>query len=85
MISLWTDFNALSETDQAWLLFADGKPLVNVANVLSVSRGDRVRLFQDADDFHVEAELDFGAVSPPAPSSDPRWFARIDWKTRVDL
>jgi hypothetical protein len=63
MIRVYCDFNDPTEDDLYWLLYIDMKPLEDLAESLGLREGDRVILFQDEDDFEVEATLHFGQTS----------------------
>ncbi|HEV7229106.1 hypothetical protein [Brevundimonas sp.] len=78
MIRVWTDFNALSTLDRAWLLKSGNAPFDPA--FLGLSHGDRILLWQDEDDFEVEGVLAFGRPGPPAVDRDA-WYAQVDWPT----
>jgi hypothetical protein len=80
MLKLQTDFNALSVTDQAWLLWLDGQAFEHIADSVGASVGGRVTILEP-DDFEVEGYLAFGLVSVPAPNDREMWFVKIDWTT----
>ncbi len=54
MLRLFTDFNAITPDDECWILVHDGSDVTPDL----VKPGDRVLLYQDADDFEVEATID---------------------------
>lgn len=80
MIRLQTDFNAISIDEKAWILLVENRRFEDLTP-LGLAVGDRVLLFQDAnDDFDVEGVVGFGPVGPPA-LPEPRWFVAVDWST----
>lgn len=80
MLKLQTDFNVLSVTEQAWLLWKDGQRFEIIAGATGAKPGDRIILFEP-DDFEVEGDLAFGLVSAPAPTDREMWFVKVDWTT----
>jgi hypothetical protein len=83
MLKIYCDFNDSTEDDLYWLLFHEGKPLNDVLAELGLHDGSRVILFQDTDDFEVEATLLFEHADPGFLGS--RVCAKPDWATRLDL
>ena len=82
MLRLLADFNELTVSDRAWLLFLADRQLDEAFVVeLGLKRGDRVQLFPYEDDFEVEGVLDFGPANAPASDTIPVWYAQIDWDT----
>ena len=80
MLTLQTDFNTLSDSDQAWGLWLDGARFEPIATSIGVKIGDRVVLLE-LEDFTVEGDLGFGRVDPPAPNDCEMWFVKVDWST----
>ena len=79
MLRVYCDFNDSTVDDLHWLLFMEGAPFGNLAAALGLQEGDRVMLFQDEDDFEVEATLHFDRRDPYFMGS--RLCARPDWST----
>lgn len=83
MLKIYCDFNDRTEDDLYYLLFHAGKPLNDVVGDLGLRDGSRVLLFQDIDDFEVEARLFFERTDPGFLGS--RVCAKPDWATQRDL
>jgi hypothetical protein len=75
MLRLCTDFNARTENGDCWNLIHQG---LAVDDSL-MKNGDRVILFQDEDDFEVEATIYFRFVGELKRDS---WVAVPDWSTK---
>jgi hypothetical protein len=84
MLKIYCDFNDRTEDDLYWLLFHDGRPLNDVVGELDLRDGSRVVLFQDSDDFEVEATLLFERTDPGFFLGS-RVCAKPEWATRLDL
>ena len=80
MLKLQNDFNALSDSDQAWGLWLDGQRFEPIAGSVGAKAGDRV-IILEPEDFEVEGDLAFGPVSAPAPNDREMWFVKVDWTT----
>jgi len=82
MLRVYCDFNDRTDNDLHWLLFYNGGALADVASILGLREGDRVLLYQDADDFEVEASLHFDRSS--SFFSGTKLCALPDWTTLRD-
>jgi hypothetical protein len=80
MLRLFTDFNARTTSGECWNLVHDGVDIGD--SRLAKNSGDRVLLYQDEDDFEVEATIEFKFVDELKQS---RWVARLDWATKRKL
>jgi hypothetical protein len=78
MIKVYADFNDRTPDGGYWILQHEGTDIEAKATGLGLSRGDRVLLYQDADDFEVTASLDFKFVDPIGRAT---WVAFPDWST----
>ncbi|MBQ1541969.1 hypothetical protein C5708_08630 [Caulobacter sp. CCUG 60055] len=74
------DFNDHTDSDLYWVLFHGDAPLEKVAERLGLIECSRVVLFQDEDDFEVEATLHF-ACNEPDFFIGSRVCAKPDWST----
>ncbi|MFC5373140.1 hypothetical protein ACFPIF_11275 [Brevundimonas faecalis] len=83
MLRVYCDFNELSEDGLYWLLFYNQRALADVVADLGLREGDRVLLYQDVDDFEVEASLHLNRSSLFFPSM--RLGASPDWTTRREI
>ena len=79
MLRLNTDFNEMTENDEAWLLFLDKEKITKMSSP-PVSRGEKVILYPDEEDFEVTAVMDFRFVSIIGRES---WVAIPEWSTIV--
>jgi hypothetical protein len=80
MLRLFTDFNARTKAGECWNLVHHG---VDIGDTQLVKNpGDRVILYQDEDDFEVEATIEFRFVDELKQS---RWVAKPDWATNKKL
>jgi hypothetical protein len=77
MLRLWTDFNSGTDADEFFILRHDG-PERRLPDPASVNVGQRILLFQDEDDFEVEAELCLGYLDAVR---DVSWYAVPDRTT----
>lgn len=75
MLKIYADFNSRSADGACWILVYQGIPADE--SILEV--GDTIILFQDEDDFEVEAVVDFRFVSELGRES---WVATPDWSTK---
>ena len=78
MLRLFTDFNARTRSGACWNLVHAGRD----AESALLKKGDRVVLYQDEDDFEVEAIVDFQFVNELKRES---WVATSDWSTKRTL
>lgn len=75
MLKVFTDFNARTASGACWNLVHNGHD----ADASLLGKGDRVILFQDEDDFEVEALIDFRFVKELHREA---WVATPDWSTK---
>jgi hypothetical protein len=80
MLTVFTDFNEMTEDDVCWLLIYDHKDLGLQMESLGLSKGDKVILIQDEDNFEVTAALDFRYVEFLGRET---WVALPDWSTKM--
>jgi hypothetical protein len=80
MMRVFTDFNARTPSGICWNLVYLGLDLNDQVSNLELSKGDKIILYQDAEDFEVTATLNFGYVDILARDA---WFATPDWSTLV--
>ena len=59
MIRLYADFNDKTTDGGYWILQFDDMPIEEKITDMGLSNGDHVLLYQDDDDFEVEATLDY--------------------------
>jgi hypothetical protein len=78
MLRIFTDFNARTASGACWNLVHESLG----AGSATLKKGDRVILFQDEDDFEVEALIDFRYVGELKRKS---WIAIPDWSTKKSL
>jgi hypothetical protein len=78
MIKIYADFNDETGDGGYWILQHAGTDLADQVDELGLSAGDRVLLFQDPDDFEVEAVLDFKFVDVIGREA---WVAIPNWAT----
>ena len=74
MLKLFTDFNARTQAGDCWNLVHEGADIQEHL----LQAGQRVILYQDKDDFEVEATIAFRFVSE---LNKPAWVATPDWAT----
>ena len=75
MRKLFTDFNARTKAGDCWNLVDEGTDVQDG----SITRGERVILYQDEDDFEVEATIDFRFIDE---LNHYGWVATPDWATK---
>ena len=80
MLKVNCDFNDITDDDRCWLLHYEGRLLSDIASDLGLQDGSRVILFQDPDDFEVEATLLFDQTAPEY-FLGRQLCARADWST----
>jgi hypothetical protein len=78
MIKIYADFNDKTTDGGCWILQHDGSDLAEQVDELGLAVGDRVLLFQDPDDFEVEAVLEFKFVDIIGRKA---WVATPNWTT----
>lgn len=78
MIKIYADFNDKTTDGGYWILQHEGADLADQVDELGLAAGDRVLLFQDPDDFEVEAVLDFKFVDIIGRKA---WVATPNWVT----
>jgi hypothetical protein len=78
MIRVYTDFNARDRDGSCWILMFDGQDLAPQVERLGLTKGDRITLYQDDDDFQVAATLDFRTVESLGQKT---WVALPDMST----
>lgn len=78
MIKVYADFNDKTTDGGCWILLYEGTDLAIKVAHLGLSIGDKIRLYQDEDDFEVVATLDFRFVENIGLST---WVAYPDWTT----
>ena len=79
MLRVYCDFNDSTEDDLYWILWYEKKPLQDQIEALGLKDGDRVILYQDEDDFDVQANLVFNKTHPFFLGE--RLCAKADFKT----
>jgi hypothetical protein len=82
VIRLYADFNARTPEGECHIMLHEGMHLDQAAERLQLKAGNRVLLYQDDDDFEVEAILDYRYV--PYLLGDA-WLAIPDWTTMRDM
>jgi hypothetical protein len=80
MIRIYADFNDRTAEGSCWILQHEGADLATKVAALGVSCGDRVLLYQDEDDFEVEATLEFRFVDAVG---EKKWLAFPHWDTII--
>jgi hypothetical protein len=78
MMKVFTDFNARTSNGACWILKYDGSDLGEKIDELGLAKGDKVKLFQDENDFEVIAVLDYKYVDLLQREV---WVAVPDWST----
>jgi hypothetical protein len=81
MLKVFTGFNARTQSGACWNLVHNGRD----ADGSMLRKGDRVILFQDEDDFEVEALIDFrfvGELQREAWVAIPAWHTKKSVQTR---
>lgn len=77
-LKVYADFNAGTIDDAYFILWHRHRRLEDQIGELQLSKGDKVILYQDEDDFEVIATLDFRYVDV---LSGEAWVAVPDWST----
>ncbi len=80
MIRVYADFNARTADGGCWILQHGGTDLGASTAKLGLTSGDRILLYQDDDDFEVQATLEFRFLSETRSFT---WIAYPDWDTVV--
>ena len=80
MLKVFSDFNAMTEDDVCFILKYRDVDLAKQIEHLRLSKGDKIILYQDEDDFEVIATLDFRYVDALQQEA---WVAVPDWSTIV--
>jgi hypothetical protein len=80
MLKYFTDFNARTKSGECWNLVHDGVDITDAA--VAKKAGDRILLYQDDDDFEVEATLDYRFVDE---LKQCQWVALPDWSTKKQV
>ena len=78
MIRIYADFNDQTADGGYWILQSDDAPLEEKITEIGLSSGDHVLLYQDDDDFEVEATLHHKFVDAIGREG---WVAYPDWST----
>ena len=80
MLKVFADFNARAKDDACFALHYRGVVLEKQIEDLRLSKGDKIMLYQDEDDFEVTATLEVRYVDVLKRET---WFAVPDWSTLV--
>ena len=80
MLKIFADFNARTNDEACFVLFYRDVALGTQIEELRLSKGDKVILYQDEDDFEVTATLDIRYVNVLERET---WVAVPDWSTLV--
>jgi hypothetical protein len=78
MIRIYADFNDKTADGGYWILQFDDMPIEEKITEMGLSSGDHVLLYQDNDDFEVEATLHYNFVDVIGHEG---WVAYPDWST----
>ena len=78
MIRIYADFNDKTADGEYWILQFDDVPIEEKIIGMGLSNGDHVLLYQDDDNFKVEATLDYGFLDVIGRDG---WVAYPDWST----
>ncbi len=78
MIRVYADFNDRTADGGYWILQFDDMPIEEKIIEMGLSSGDHVLLYQDNDDFEVEATLHYKFVDVIGHEG---WVAYPDWST----
>ena len=78
MIRIYADFNDKTADGGYWILQLDDMPIEEKITEMGLSNGDHVLLYQDDDDFEVEATLDYRFLDVIGREG---WVAYPDWST----
>ena len=80
MLRVYCDFNARTREGICFILMYRDQDIETQIEDLRLSKGDKVILFQDEDDFEVTATLDRQCVDVLQKET---WVAIPDWSTLV--
>jgi hypothetical protein len=80
MLKVFADLNARTEDDACFILNYGGADLEKQIEDLRLSKGDKIILYQDEDDFEVIATLDIRYVDALKRET---WVAAPHWSTLV--
>ena len=78
MIRIYADFNDQTTDGGYWILQSNNAPIVEKIAEIGLSNGDHVLLYQDDDDFEVEATLYYKFVDAIGREG---WVAYPKWST----
>ena len=78
MIRIYADFNDKTADGGYWILQSDNAPIEETVAEIGLVSGDHVLLYQDHDDFEVEAALQYKFVDALGREA---WIAYPDWDT----
>ena len=78
MIRIYADFNDKTADGGYWILQFGDMPIEEKITEMGLSSGDHVLLYQDNDDFEVEATLHYKFVDVIGHEG---WVAYPDWST----
>ena len=78
MIGVYADFNDHTADGGYWILQFDNEPIETKITEVGLSSGDQVLLYQDDDDFEVEATLHYKFVGAIGREG---WIAYPNWST----
>jgi hypothetical protein len=76
MLRVYGDFNDKTPDGGCWILQHAGEDIEAQPKELGLNVGDHILLYQDPDDFEVEASLDFRFVEVLGRQA---WIAFPDW------
>lgn len=80
MLKVCSDFNAITTDGVCFVLYYRDMALDRQIADLVLSKGDKITLYQDNDDFEVVAALDFRFVDALKQEA---WIATPGWSTLV--
>ena len=80
MIRIYADFNDKTADGGYWILQFDDMPVEEKITEMGLSSGDHVLLYQDDDDFEVDAILDYRFLDVIGREG---WAAYPDWATLI--
>ena len=80
VIRIYADFNDETADGGYWILQTDNAPIEEKITEIGLSRDDHVLLYQDEDDFEVEATLQYKYVDAIGREG---WVAYPDWDTLI--
>lgn len=78
MIRIYADFSDQTVDGGYWILQSDGAAIEEKITEIGLSNGDHVLLYQDDDDFEVEAILKYKFVDAIGRDG---WVAYPNWST----